>query len=100
MPYFLYEGRSVYNELREPKFHLLVFSDGKSKFQEWDAKIEKEYPGLIDFRVIPLYPRVAEVFGATRSFLVLLRPDNHVAMISREVSPDAPQSYLRRFFGL
>jgi 2-polyprenyl-6-methoxyphenol hydroxylase-like FAD-dependent oxidoreductase len=28
MPYFLVDGKSIYDKLREPKFHLLTFSDG------------------------------------------------------------------------
>ncbi len=30
MPYFLIDGKSIYDKLREPKFHLLTFSDGES----------------------------------------------------------------------
>lgn len=99
MPYFLVEGRSVYDRLREPKFHLLIFSDGASGEQELRAGIGAEHAELIDFNVIPLYPQVAEIFGADKSFSVLLRPDNHIGFIGAGTSPDNLGAYLNEFVG-
>ena len=68
MPYFEIEGANVYKELKEPKFHLLTFFDGENEFGE----ILKDE--MIDFHDLLLYPHIAEIFGAARSIVVLLRP--------------------------
>jgi 2-polyprenyl-6-methoxyphenol hydroxylase-like FAD-dependent oxidoreductase len=98
MPYFLINGKSVFDRLREPKFHWLIFSDRKSDGgQELTTELEDKYRGLIDFDVIPLDPQVIEVFGANQSFGVLLRPDNYIAFITMETSPGGLTAYLNRF---
>lgn len=88
MPYFEIEGANVYKELKEPKFHLLTFFDGENEFGE----ILKDE--MIDFHDLPLYPHIAEIFGAARSFIVLLRPDNYIGLISEDVSGEGLQRYL------
>jgi 2-polyprenyl-6-methoxyphenol hydroxylase-like FAD-dependent oxidoreductase len=93
MPYFLVDGVSVYDKLRAPKFHLLVFSDGEHDYQSLKSEIENKYGDLIDFNVIPLYPRVVEIFGTNQPFKVLLRPDNYVGFISKEFSLDKLEGY-------
>lgn len=99
MPYFLVDGESVYDKLNQPKFHLLVFSDGKSSCQELKTELENEYAELIDVNIIALYPPVAEVFGADKSFSLLLRPDNHIGFITMETSPHELRAYLKKFVG-
>lgn len=94
MPYFLAEGFSIYDQLRAPKFHLLIFSDGESNYHTIGDEIEREYAGLVDFHLIPLYPHVREIFGAAASFSVLLRPDNYIALISPETSLNETKAYL------
>ena len=39
MPYFMVEGTSIYDRLREPKFHLLVFTDGSRSVAEITADL-------------------------------------------------------------
>jgi 2-polyprenyl-6-methoxyphenol hydroxylase-like FAD-dependent oxidoreductase len=97
MPYFLVEGRSVYDGLRQPKFHFLIFSDGETGERERRAGLGEEHAGLIDFHVIPLDPQVAEIFGADKPFGVLLRPDNHVAFIAAGAAPGEAAAYLNEF---
>jgi len=97
MPYFLIDGESIYDRLREPKFHLVTFSGGKRDYQQYKTKLENEYGKLIDFKIIPLYPQVAEVFGANQTITVLLRPDNHIGFVDMEISPDGVRDYLREF---
>jgi 2-polyprenyl-6-methoxyphenol hydroxylase-like FAD-dependent oxidoreductase len=99
MPYFLINGESVFDRLRQPKFHWLVFSDGKSDCQKLTTELENDYAELIDFNIIPLYPQVTEVFGADQSFSVLLRPDNYIGFITMETSPDELIAYLNKFVG-
>ena len=81
MPYFLIEGASIYDRLKAPKFHLITFSDGEIDSQTLRAEIENEFADLFDYNVFPLYPRIAEIFDANRTFTVLLRPDNYIATV-------------------
>lgn len=97
MPYFLLDGANVYDKLRAPKFHLLVFSDGEHSYQGLKPELEQEYGNLMDFNVIPLYPQVAELFGINRTFKVLLRPDNYIGLISTGFSLDDLRVYFNGF---
>jgi 2-polyprenyl-6-methoxyphenol hydroxylase-like FAD-dependent oxidoreductase len=91
-PYFLVEGTSVFEKLKEPKFHLIVFSDGENDFQSLENEIEND---LINFQLIPLYPQISAIFGSEKSFIVLLRPDNYIAFLSIEISVEKVKSYFK-----
>ncbi|MGI8995527.1 MAG: FAD-dependent monooxygenase [Pyrinomonadaceae bacterium] len=93
LPYFLVDGKSIYDKLREPKFHLLTFSNGGSDYQTVRGEVESEYAHLIDYHVVPLYPRVAEIFGTSKPFNVLLRPDNYIGFLSQETSSRRLRDY-------
>ncbi len=97
MPYFLVDGANVYDKLRDPKFHLLVFSDGEHGYGNLKLELENEYGDFIDFNVIPLYPSVVELFGTNRPFKVLLRPDNYIGLISTDLSSDDLKTYFNGF---
>ena len=103
MPYFLVDGKSVYDKLRQPKFHLLTFSDGQSDYVRdspgQPGEIQSKDADLIDHYVLPLYPHAAEAFGANQSFSVLLRPDNYIGFISSETSSDRLATYLTEAIG-
>ncbi len=103
LPYFLFEGKSIFDKLREPKFHLLAFSDTADEFgsayQKLWQEIAVQYPKLIDHHNIPLHPAVVEVFGQQKSFQVLLRPDNYIGFISSDISPGIVLDYLAGIFG-
>ena len=94
LPYFTVDGASIYDRLREPKFHLLCFSDGQDPRS--DSRWSDEFDELLDRHEIPIYPRVAELFGTERSFNVLLRPDNYVATITNDSSLTPIENYLKR----
>ncbi|MEP6742472.1 MAG: FAD-dependent monooxygenase [bacterium] len=117
MPYFLVDGRSVYDQLRAPKFHLVQFSDGESaRAGPNDSHVRATDRGntfgdgqnvlsdagnnskLIDRHVIPLYPQVAEIFGTDKPFTLLLRPDNYIAFISSDTSARPLSNYFDRLF--
>ncbi|MGC2237053.1 MAG: FAD-dependent monooxygenase [Pyrinomonadaceae bacterium] len=98
MPYFEVEGASIYERLREPKFHLLTFLDGKNAAPELTAEGQSKYADLVDFHELPLYPHVSEIFGAEKSFSVLLRPDNYIGTISSDISTNVVENYLARTF--
>ena len=96
MPYFEIVGASIYERLREPKFHLLTFFDGVNAAPETPAKFQTDYAGLMDFHALPLYPKIAETFGVAETFSVLLRPDNYIGMISAPASFETVENYLNR----
>lgn len=92
MPYFLIEGKSIYDFLHEPKFHFLVFSNEENDFERLSGQIEK-YGEWIDCQIFALVPRVKEIFGTDESFAMLIRPDNHIAFVSDEVSTNRLKNY-------
>ncbi|MEP7148066.1 MAG: FAD-dependent monooxygenase [Acidobacteriota bacterium] len=93
-PYFTIEGESIFDRLREAKFHLLSFSDGQNERR--DGVLSEDFKDLIDIHQVPIYPRIAEIFGTGRSFNVLVRPDNYIATISHETSFAPIDKYLKR----
>ncbi len=99
MPYFLDGGASIYDRLREPKFHLLAFSDGERDYQSIKNEIETDYKHSVDFSVVPIYPHVAEIFGTDEPFTVLLRPDNYIGFISSKEELDDLKTYLKDVIG-
>jgi 2-polyprenyl-6-methoxyphenol hydroxylase-like FAD-dependent oxidoreductase len=99
MPYFLVDGKSIYDRLRAPKFHLIGFLDGQNDPGSDGSDLESgDYAHLVDRHVIPLYPQVAELFGTSKSFNVLLRPDNYIGFISPDTSLRRMSSYLTKVF--
>jgi 2-polyprenyl-6-methoxyphenol hydroxylase-like FAD-dependent oxidoreductase len=94
MPWFEVEGRSIYDDLREPTFHLMIFHDGKSRISPFDERLLNEWEGKIDSHFYPLFPHVAKTFGSSGSFFVILRPDNYIGLISDNFSPEAVREYL------
>ncbi len=96
MPYFLIDERSVYDSLRQPKFHWLLFSNDQIDFQTRETELESEFAELVDFTGLRLTPRVVEIFGEDRPFSLLLRPDNYIGYISDQTSLDELRDYLNR----
>jgi hypothetical protein len=83
MPYFLVDGTSIYDRLKQPRFHFLAFSAN-------DLQPESD---LVDFHRIALNPQIEAIFGTDKPFSLLLRPDNYIAFISEEVSPDHSEQF-------
>lgn len=94
MPFFETEGASVYEKLKEPKFHLLTFFDGENKAAEFAAN------DYMDYSEFPLYPNVAEIFGAAKTFSVLLRPDNYIGLLTEDLSGEDLRAYLSKNYFL
>jgi 2-polyprenyl-6-methoxyphenol hydroxylase-like FAD-dependent oxidoreductase len=99
MPYFLVDGKSIYDQLHAPKFHFLFFSANEHGVSVLQEELEHEFVDLIEFKVILLTPRIAEIFGVDRPFQVLLRPDNYIGFISREASSNDLRTYIRKVLG-
>ena len=99
MPYFVADGKNIYERLHQPKFHWLVFSNAQSDVQALKTELESQYAAWVDFNAISVDPQVAEAFGTDKSFSVLLRPDNYVGFISTATSSHEVSAYLEKFVG-
>jgi len=99
MPYFLVDGQNIFDRLRQPKFHFFVFSSESDGFRELKDELASRYPELVDFNASVISPEVEELFGTNKDFSVLLRPDNHIGLLSSEVSLNHVQEYLAKFVG-
>lgn len=99
MPYFLFNDESIYDKLRQPKFHLLVFLDEQGGVPALKTELESQYAELVDFNAIPLNPQVAKAFGVNHPFSVLLRPDNYIGFLSTETTLSGLSVYLKKFVG-
>lgn len=88
MPWFEFDGTSVYERLREPKFHLITFGD------ETMQTIDSDLEGILDIINLPLSNEVAKLFGSKIPFVVILRPDNYIGLISHKITIDEFKSYL------
>ena len=94
MPYFLIDGKSIYDRLHAPSFHLLTFTNNPEHYEH-----RNDYPGLVDYHVAPLTPAVSEAFGSSEPFSVLLRPDNYISFISADTSLEPLANYLKDVIG-
>src|SRR6185295_4075086 len=92
LPYFLVDGQSIFDRLKEPKFHLLLFTKNGDDFCE---DFLSWYGHIADCHVIPLSEKVSELFETEVEFCVFLRPDNQIAFISSEMSPRVVGQYLQ-----
>jgi 2-polyprenyl-6-methoxyphenol hydroxylase-like FAD-dependent oxidoreductase len=97
MPYFLIAGRNSHSYLHQPKFHLLIFANGELGIESIEQTFESEYRDIAELQVFALDERVREVFGTDKPFVVLLRPDNHIAFLSPDISLERIQAYFKEF---
>ena len=95
MPYFLVDGASVYDRLRLPVFHLLMFGDASGDEHAAQALHECGDGEWIDCHALALTPQAQEAFGSREPFEVLLRPDNYIGAIAPRIARDQISSYLR-----
>jgi 2-polyprenyl-6-methoxyphenol hydroxylase-like FAD-dependent oxidoreductase len=97
LPYFLVNDQSIFGKLKEPKFHLLLFSrnDRVDVCGDVCEDFLSRYGHLADCHVVPLSAKVSEMFETEDEFCVFLRPDNHIAFISSEMSPRPVGEYLQ-----
>lgn len=96
MSYFLTENKSIYDVLRQPKFHWITFTNDQKDISAMLREIENFYPDLIDFHTVSLTPKIAEIFGVDEPFYVLLRPDNYIGMITLKTSVSEVRGYFNR----
>lgn len=92
MPYFLVDGKSVYEWLQLPKFHLLTFTN-ETDSPPTAEEIQDEFTIPLDYHVFPLSERVSEIFGSDKPFSVLLRPDNYIGFVSSNAPLEQVKAY-------
>jgi hypothetical protein len=90
LPYFLVDGESIFAKLKAPKFHLVLFGHG-------ECEQFAQFGDLVDCHRIAIDARISEIFGNEGDFGLLLRPDNHIAFIAAEMTPELVADYFRRF---
>ena len=80
MPYFIFsDGKEIFDYLTNPVFKLLFFgADGNSGFN--NLKDIKFHVDSFSFNEIP-----RKRFGSSYDFYVLLRPDNHISYIGKDM---------------
>jgi 2-polyprenyl-6-methoxyphenol hydroxylase-like FAD-dependent oxidoreductase len=81
MPYFVFEnGKAIFQFLKEPCFKLIFFGDeDKANFQNF--KNRSLNVSKLLFTEIP-----SSIFKNNRNFYILLRPDNHISYIGKDIS--------------
>ena len=95
MPWLTIDGRSIYDDLREPVFHLVIFHDGKDEIPPLPDDVMQSWEGRIDSHFYSLFPHVSELFGTDKSFFMILRPDNYIGMLSNDFAPEIVREYLK-----
>jgi len=88
MPYFQVYNQSVYDRMHDPKFHLLAF--GGDGF----AEVGEELEDVLDVRNLALTTEAEDIFGCDKPFILVVRPDNYIGLITQDVSLKAVTKYL------
>ena len=93
MPYFQVYNQSIYDRMREPKFHLLAF--GGDGFVDVGGDLKD----ILDVRNLALTNEVEDIFGTDKPFILVVRPDNYIGLISEKMSLEAVRDYLENVIG-
>lgn len=96
MPWFEIEGRSIYDDLNDPTFRLLVFSDAPSDVPRLLGDLTDKWKGRIDTHSYRLTDAARGAFGCDHSFFMILRPDNYIGLLSDDFSPSVAEKYLAK----
>jgi hypothetical protein len=80
MPYFIFsDGKQIFDCLTDPTFKILFFGDdhknGSHQINNVKLKIVAKA-----FNEVP-----AALFGDQKNFYILLRPDNHITYIGKDI---------------
>lgn len=97
MPWFELDGTSVYDEIKEPRFHLLVFGADEGAWEKMSDELGAKWQDEIILRSLPLADEVKRAFGNEGPFLALLRPDNYIGYLSDDLSAKTLKEYLERY---
>ncbi|MGD9629188.1 MAG: FAD-dependent monooxygenase [Pyrinomonadaceae bacterium] len=95
MPWFTVGGESIYDRLSAAKFQLLLFNADDRPSDDLLTRAGSA-ASVIDTHSFALNEEAASIFGCDETFAVLLRPDNYIALITRELDPSAVIDHLRK----
>jgi 2-polyprenyl-6-methoxyphenol hydroxylase-like FAD-dependent oxidoreductase len=80
MPYFvLQNGSTIFDYLKEPVFKILFFGNDQNKTEQ--LKVFKFQIATFSFSEIP-----GSIFQNFSDFYILLRPDNHISYIGKDLN--------------
>jgi 2-polyprenyl-6-methoxyphenol hydroxylase-like FAD-dependent oxidoreductase len=97
MPWFEVGGRSIYDDLHAPTFHIIIFHDGIAEIPPLPVDLMQKWKGRIESHFCQLDETVKKAFGCGRSFFIILRPDNYIGLISDDLSAELVEKYLAEF---
>jgi len=97
VPWFEIDGRSTYDDLHQPNFHLLTFTEPGADTPPISDVISDKWTGRFDSHSYPLTDAVKEAFGCDHSFFAILRPDNYIGLLSDDFAPTVVERYLAKF---
>ena len=97
MPWFEIDGRDIYEHLREPLFHFVVFANDRENLPSLSNAMLDKWSGRMDTHFFPMSDIVQHRFGREEPFYLILRPDNYIGLISDDFSQEAIGDYLQRF---
>jgi 2-polyprenyl-6-methoxyphenol hydroxylase-like FAD-dependent oxidoreductase len=100
MPYFELNGSSIFDQLREPRFHCLIFeTDGSENLDQPSTFPKGKFGGLVETMTIPLTETVMDLFGTNETFTMVLRPDNHIGLIAEGTAGAEVERYIGEILG-
>lgn len=85
LPYVIINTESIYKQLTEPLFHLLIIGDTKT-LSFAHPFVKQVLLGMEEWK--PL--------GITKPLYILVRPDNYIGLISDDMSNEILNSYLKQ----
>lgn len=75
MPYFVFSsGKNIYDYLHETGFSVLYF-----------GTVTINFPGVTLPVTLHSFDEIPKLFGKEKDFYILLRPDNHISFIGKDV---------------
>lgn len=97
MPWFSMDGKSIYESLNQPSFHLLTFGADIDASDKLPEAVRSKFQAACDTHAFDLDKAASTAFGCDEPFVVLLRPDNYIGYLSRDLSAIKLEEYLTRY---
>ncbi|MGV3525057.1 MAG: FAD-dependent monooxygenase [Candidatus Sericytochromatia bacterium] len=94
LPYFRLDGHSIYARLQAPVFHLLLFAQTEAALPPLTQAL-LPWKDHVQIHALPLTADLKQLFHSTRPFLLLLRPDHHIALLSQDLSGAAAVAFFK-----
>lgn len=96
MPWLTVNGRSIYDDLRTPAFHLVSFAHPQTDPTSLADELKERWKGRIELLSYPLEAKVRQAFGCDRDLAAILRPDNYIGLLTDDLSQAKIEEYLSK----